>query len=67
MPQTAVILVRIAVRVPEKSFFPVAGSDPECQVCAGPCYGACPIEKPPVALQVTAEMVAFFREHPDNN
>lgn len=67
MPHTVVILVRIAVRVPEKSFSPLASGDPDCQVCPGPCYGPCPIEKPPVAPLVTAEMVAFFRQHPDNN
>jgi hypothetical protein len=64
MARYACVLVRIAVRLPE----PVSphGDDfPQCPCCDHPCLR--PATDAPIAPDVTLEMLAFYREHPDTN
>jgi hypothetical protein len=62
MSTSVVVLVRIAVRVPQALLPMLApeGLSPCCGSCSQP-------DVVPVTPLVTAEMLTFYQEHPDNN
>jgi hypothetical protein len=66
MLQSVLILVRIAVAYPEQGSPQSISADPPCcPYCGKTC--PLPTKDEPIAPGVTAEMLAFYRQHPENN
>ncbi len=68
MPQSACILVRIAVCVPPKPQIVPNEIDPiVCPHCSSTHYCRANDQPPLLLPRVTVEMAAFYRGHPDSN